>query len=311
MTSLDVTKTSSVRWTAGNLSGTGLAALAFALLTGSDIIFKLLAERHPACQILIVNGLFALAPILIWTFMTGGIKRLHTTRFSQHMARGSASVMSAYAAIYAYSRLPLTDFYTVLFAGPLIVTALSSFWLGEKIDSARWLAIVAGFGGILFTVNPFGHPLRDGIAHDAISAGRFAALVSVFCYALSVLMIRRMRTGETNMTFSFYGYLSSITISGVLLCLHGAPGLSLEDIAHLALSGTVAGISSICLMTAYHRTPVALVAPFQYTQIIWGALGGYLLWAQIPGLPVIAGAAIVAASGLYIIYKEMQIRDAA
>jgi drug/metabolite transporter (DMT)-like permease len=293
-----------------NLSGMALAAVAFALLTSVDTIFKLMAVGHPACQILVVNGVFALAPILLWTFLTGGLKRLRTTRPLQHMARGSASVLSAYAAIFAYSRLPLTDFYTVLFTGPLIVTALSSFWLGERIDNARWLAIGAGFCGIILTVNPFTRgPFMGGVGpQDALAVGRFAALISVFGYALSVLMIRRMRGGETNMTFSFYGYLASISIGAALLVIKGGTPLSASDIGHLALSGTLAGISSICMMTAYHRAPVALVAPFQYTQIIWGALAGYMLWAQMPTLRLICGAGVVAASGLFVIYREMRPR---
>jgi drug/metabolite transporter (DMT)-like permease len=119
-------------------------------------------------------------------------------------------------------------------------------------------------------------------------------------------MIRRMRGFETNMSFSFYGYLASLLISGVLCLLWGMPDLTWGDIAHLALSGTMGGISSICIMTAYHRTPVALVAPFQYTQIIWGALAGFLIWQHVPSHHLMAGAAIVAMSGLYLIHSEMR-----
>jgi len=77
----------------------------------------------------------------------------------------------------------------------------------------------------------------------------------------------------------------------------------------LALSGFLAGLSSICLMTAYHRSPVAVVAPFQYTQIFWGALAGWLLWRQVPDGHLVAGAVIVAASGLYVIYREIKVAD--
>jgi drug/metabolite transporter (DMT)-like permease len=82
-----------------------------------------------------------------------------------------------------------------------------------------------------------------------------------------------------------------------------------DDFAHLALSGCLAGLSSICLMTAYHRSPVAVVAPFQYTQIFWGALAGWLLWQQVPDGHLIIGAIIVAVSGLYVIYREMRVPD--
>jgi drug/metabolite transporter (DMT)-like permease len=289
----------------GSLSGMALAAAAFALLTSVDTVFKLVAAGgHPAYQILLINACFALVPILIWTMTTGGLSRLATARLPQHMARGAASVMAAFAAIYAYSRLPLTDFYAIVFAGPLVVTAMAAFWLGETIEPARWWAIALGFVGILVVTNPLASTAPA--AHGAAVLGRFAAFISMFCYALSVIMVRRMRGGETNMSFSFYGYLVSALVGGALSLFCGAPNLHGADIAHLALSGTLGGIASICMMTAYHRTPVALVAPFQYTQIIWGALAGYVFWQHVPSGHLIAGSVIVAASGMYVIYREMR-----
>jgi drug/metabolite transporter (DMT)-like permease len=293
-----------------------LAALSFALLTAVDTIFKLVvAGGHPTYQILLVNACFALLPVLIWSMATGGLGRLATARFPQHMARGATSVLSAFAAIYAYSRLPLTDFYAIVFAGPLVVTAMASFWLGESIEPARWWAIALGFIGILVVTNPLASPMLKAQGaridpHQAAAAlGRFAAFVSVFCYALSVIMIRRMRGRETNMSFSFYGYLTSILVGGSLCLACGVPALASGDIARLALSGTMGGIASIFMMTAYHRSPVALVAPFQYTQIIWGALAGFLIWQHVPSKHLLAGSAIVAFSGLYVIYSEMKAKE--
>jgi drug/metabolite transporter (DMT)-like permease len=291
-----------------SLSGVALAAAAFALLTSVDTIFKLIAAKgYPAHEILLVNSCFALVPILAWMAMTGGLRRLYTLRPAQHLARGGVGVMSGFAAIYAYSHLPLTDFYAIMFAGPLIVTALSSFWLGEKIGLERWFAILVGFVGIVIVTGLFD---AHEAAHSASAPlGRFAAFVSVFCYALSVVMVRHMRLGESNISFSFYGFLAAFIIGGTLFLLRGGPVLHSGDVGYLALSGTINGVSSIFLMTAYHRTPVALVAPFQYTQIIWGAVAGYVLWDQMPNQHLFAGAAIVAASGLYVIYREFRVKE--
>ena len=287
-----------------HLSGMLLAAAAFALLTSVDTIFKLMAAGHPACQILFINGGFAAIPIVITALLTGGLERLHTERPFLHLLRGGVSVISAFCAIYAYSRLPLANFYAIVFSGPLLVTALSAIWLNEKVDRTRWLAIVCGFLGVLVVMNPF----VSDVDHDtfAIIAGRIAAGASITCYALSVIILRRMRLGESNLAFSFYGYVASIMISGVLLLVWGGPEMHADDLAHLALSGFLAGMSSICLMTAYHRSPVAVVAPFQYTQIFWGALAGWILWRQVPSGHLVLGAAIVAASGLYVIYREIR-----
>jgi drug/metabolite transporter (DMT)-like permease len=290
-----------------------LAAAAFALLTSVDTIFKLLATNgHPASQILLINAGFAMVPILLWSLATGGFSRLATGRLPQHFARGCIGSTSAFAAIYAYSHLPLTDFYAIMFAGPLVVTAMASFWLGEHIEPARWAAIAVGFIGILVVTNPLASPIMTatsaGLNPQQVASllGRFSAFVSVFCYALSIIIMRGMRGVETNLSFSFYGYLTSALVCAVLSGLHGAPDLTPADIAHLALSGMLGGISSICMMTAYHRTPVVLVAPFQYTQIIWGAVAGYVIWRHVPSHHLMAGSAIVAASGLFVIYGEMK-----
>jgi drug/metabolite transporter (DMT)-like permease len=289
------------------LAGTMLAAAAFALMTSVDAIFKLMSAGHPAYQILLVNGGFASIPIIGWAILTGGRERLHTGRPFLHLTRGAISVISAFCAIYAYSRLPLTDFYAIIFTGPLIVAAMSALWLGETIDKGRWLAIATGFIGALVVMNPLGHGAHSG---REFTAGRMAAILSVFCYALSVVMVRRMRLGESNLAFPFYGYIAAITMGGGLLVLCGGPPMHAGDYAHLALSGVLAGTSSICLLTAYQRSPVALVAPFQYTQIFWGALAGWLLWRHVPDVRLIFGAAIVAVSGLYVIYREMNLTDA-
>lgn len=290
-----------------NLSGMALAAAAFALMTSMDTIFKVVAVGHPAYQILFINACFALLPVLTWALLTGGFARLRTQRLVQHLGRGSTSVMAAFTAIYAYSRLPLTDFYAIVFAGPLMITALSAFWLGEKVGIRRWSAILIGFIGVVVVTNPF--DLSGGDSSHGLAVGRLAAMVSVLCYALSTIIVRRMRLGETNITFAFYGYVSCALIAGTLLLIRGGPVLHINDILHLALSGTLAGISSLCLMTAYHRTPVALVAPFQYTQIIWGAVASYFLWNEIPSMRLILGAAIVASSGLFVIYRELKLKE--
>ena len=287
-----------------DLSGIALAASAFALTTGADSIYKLLSTGHPAYQLLAVSGLFSLLPIFGRAFMTGGPSQLATTRPLLHLVRAAAGVLSSLAAIYAYERLPLTDFYAIVFAGPLLVTVLSSFWLGEKVDAARWCAIAAGFGGILVVANPFQHGAGD--SGKEILIGRVSAFVSVFCYAVSVIMVRRMRIGESSMTFSFFGYLTAIACGLLLWLMRDTPTLNASDIAHLALSGTLGGIGSLCLMEAYHRAPVALIAPFQYTQIFWGGIASYFIWKIVPSSSLMAGATIVAASGLFILYRDMR-----
>jgi drug/metabolite transporter (DMT)-like permease len=273
-------------------------------LTGSDAIFKLLSTGHPGYQILAVSGLFALIPIFTRAWMMGGIQRLSTTRPLLHLLRACIGVLSTLAAIYAYERLPLTDYYAIVFSGPLLVTVLSSFWLGEKTDRARWIAIGAGFCGIVAVTNPFQAGAFDSDSTAMI--GRLAAFVSVFCYALSVIMVRRMRGGESSLAFAFFGYSVAIAGGLVFWLVRDTPPMDSNNVAHLALSGLLGGIGNICLMEAYHRAPIALVAPFQYTQIFWGAIVSYVLWQTLPDSSLITGASIVIASGLFVLYRDLR-----
>jgi drug/metabolite transporter (DMT)-like permease len=293
----------------GKLSGMLLAGTAFALLSSVDTIFKLMATGHPIYQIIFINGVFALVPVVLWACLTGGTKRLQTTRPLQHLLRGAIAVFSAFCSVFAYSRLPLPDFYSIVFVGPLTVTTLSAFWLKEQVDWTRWTAIILGFIAIFLTVNPLDASLTPKFEHTSYMIGRLAALAGVTCYSLSVLLVRRMRTGETNLTFSFYGYLSALIITSIFWIIKGAPDLTINHIMHLALSGTLAGVASICLMTAYHRTPAALIAPFQYTQLAWGILAGYVFWDHLPTLRLLIGSSVVITCGLFVIYREIKNRD--
>ena len=287
-----------------DLSGLVLAAAGFGLLTGCDVVLKWLAADHSKYQLLAVNSLFAAIAILSYAALTGGVARLSTRRLGMHMVRATAGALSMLAGIYAYTRLSLTDFYAIIFAGPLLVTGLSAVFLKEKVERARWVAIGVGFMGVLIVANPF---QTEGVPEGSeILIGRCCAFVSVFCYALSVLMVRHMRGGEVSMSFSFYGHMLTIICGGLLWFLRDTSALSLGDIADLALSGMLSGFGSLCLMEAYHRAPVALVAPFQYTQILWGAIASYMLWDLVPGYSLVLGASIVAVSGLVLLYREIQ-----
>ena len=287
------------------LLGAGLALAAFALNSTVDVILKLVAAGHPFYQVIAVNGSFAMLPVLLGVAFTGGPQKLRTAQLGRHLFRGCFGSAAAFLAVFAYAHIPLTDFYAIIFAGPIIATTLSALWLKEPIDWTRWLAIALGFGGILIITNPFG----DRIAatdHGWLLIGRLAALGSVSCYAIAMLMVRRMRHSESNLAFSFYGYCVTVGLAWLALLAFDGPPMQRTELFTLMLSGTMGGIASICMMTAFQKAPVALVAPFQYTQILWGALYGWLIWHHLPDWRLAIGAAIVMASGLYVLFRELR-----
>ena len=277
-----------------------LGTIAFALLTCVDTIFKLLMNgSHFAYELLFINGCFALVPILIWLFITNDFRALRTSQLPQHFARGVMGIMSALAAMYAYTRLPLADFYTIIFAGPLVATALSVLWLQEEVELTTWLAIIVGFGGVLIAFSPS----LISRAPNTLYLSYFSALISMLCYAISVTMVRFMRRGESNVSFSFYSYTTAICLCAFALIFNSRHEFLWHDFVLLMISGSLSGVASLCLMTAYHRAKVMLIAPFQYSQILWGIIAGYVLWAELPGVHMIASALMVTGSGIIVLWR--------
>lgn len=289
------------RDTSETMSGILLAASSFAFSSGGDVIYKLLAAGHPSYQIMAVNSLFALIPVFLCVWWFGGARIIHTARPARHIMRAMLGLSSTLCGVFAFRYLPLTEVYAIIFAGPLLVTALSSRFLGEKVDRAGWLAIGGGFAGVLIVIAPAA--MTTAQASQNFWLGRAAALLCVLFYALSVLMVRSMKSHETSLTFSVFGYGVAMTAGLVLWLLFGAPPLTAQELHMLVLAGLINSIGSLCLTEAYCRTPIALVAPFQYTQIVWGALAGFILWHNIPPPSLVAGAAVVMACGLFLLRK--------
>lgn len=291
------------------LLGAGLAFVAFALNSTVETILKLLTAGHPFYQLLAVNGCFALVVITLCALATGGLQRLRTAHPGLHLLRAAFGTTAGFLAIFAISHIPLTDFYAIVFAGPLIATALSALWLKETINLARWGAILLGFLGVLIITDPFdllGMKTTD-TNNNWLLIGQLATLGSVTAYCVSMLFVRRMRHSEANIVFSLFGYGLTVSVAFMVLMVVDAPALRPEDFMMLALSGTLGGIASIAMMTAFQKAPVALVAPFQYTQILWGALFGYLFWNHIPSAQLWLGASIVMVGGLYVLLQEVRL----
>ena len=287
------------------LRGSLLAAFSFALYSSADLILKLSAAGHPVAQLLTINGFFALLTIVTAALATGGLARLATRRLPQQVVRGLLGTLSGFCGVYAYSRIPLVDFYAILFSGPLLVAALAVLLLKERIDLSRWMAIIAGFCGVLVIVDPAA--LTAAVAGDNVMMGRGAALLCVTGYALSMLLVRRMRATESNLAFSFYGSVLMTSVAGCLWANEAATALTSSEIVALAASGILGGVAGLCLVTAYMRAPVALVAPFQYTQLLWGAFFGYVVFNNVPEARMLAGAVIVALSNMFLILYELRL----
>jgi drug/metabolite transporter (DMT)-like permease len=276
------------------LSGLGLGALAFGLFSIMDALVKWLSATYPVPQILVANALFALVPVGIMAARRGGLPQLRTRRLGLHLLRGLLGTTAGFLGFFAFSRLPLADAYAIIFATPLLITALSVPILRESVGWRRWSAVLVGFLGVLVM-------LRPGVT--PIGAGSLAALGAACASACAILLVRKLSATETTASIAFYSNLVAVLLMALLF----SPTFvvpALFDLALMAASGLVGGSALLVLIAAYRRTPAALVAPFQYTQMIWAIVLGALFFDDLPELAMLLGASIVAASGLFVLYRE-------
>ncbi len=275
-------------------AGLGLGALAFALFTVMDTTIKWLSAGYPVHELLFSNALFALVPVAVMTLRRGGLARLRTQRLHMHVLRGLLGMCGGFLAFYAYSQLPLADAYSMIFTTPLLITALSVPILGETVGWRRWSAVAVGFAGVLIM-------LRPGVA--PIGIGSLAALGAACFSACAILLVRKLSATESTASIALYSNLTVVLVMATLLPFDGIlPDFG--DCLMMAASGLIGGTALLVLISAYRRAPAALVAPFQYSQMLWAILLGLLIWGDLPDPAKLLGGLIVAASGVFVVYRE-------
>ena len=279
-------------------AGIGLFLLSVFLLSLMDVGIKWLSADYPVAQIVFFRSLFGLVPLILPVALTGDWSALRTRRPHWHIARGLVAVVAAFAFFYALGQLPLATVYTIGYSAPLFMTALSVPLLGEKVGIRRWSAVLVGFGGVLLAMRPG----FDGGA-GFLTLGAAAALVGAFGYAVALVAIRLLSRTETNASIAIYSTLVMTVVSGLLL-----PGRFIVptpmDFALLAGLGLIGGTAALAMVEAFRRSPAAVLAPFEYSTIVWGVLFGFMIWREVPSGWVAAGATIVIASGLYLLHRE-------
>lgn len=276
--------------TVGMLCALGGAAC----FVGMDSCVKLLAGRLPVLQTTFVIALIAPLPSLLWALRHGGLARLRTRRPLLQIGRGALMLAGTLGFFVAVSHMPLADAYALIFTMPLMITVLSVPLLGERVDPARWGAILLGLLGVLIMLRPGG---------GLIGPAAFAALGGALCYALVNLIVRRAGASETAEAFVVWGNLTMAAGAALLQPWLWTPP-ALADLPILALGGLLGGSAFLLVALAFQKAPAAVAAPFQYTQMIWGVLLGLVLFGDRPDPVVLLGGAIVIAAGLFVLHRE-------
>ncbi len=271
---------------------------AILLMAMMDALIKWLSQSYPVGQIVFFRAMSGLLPMVVLVWRNGGLPALRTNRPGAHIARGLIGLCTTATFFYAFSVMPLADAYAIAFAAPLFVTALSAPMLGEKVGARRWLAVLVGFVGVLIMLRP-GFEGVDGF----LSLGALAALVGTFSYALIVTTARSLGQYETPAAMGFYPAVI-VAVASTGLIAFGFVMPTPLDFLLLCLLGLLGGTSIILINEAFRISPSAILAPFDYSAMLWALVFGFAIWGDIPNVIMMGGAVIVAASGLYILRRE-------
>jgi drug/metabolite transporter (DMT)-like permease len=274
------------------------------VFTAMVACIKVLAATVPVGEIVFSRSFFALIPILVFVVWRGRLAdAVRTTHLGGHVWRCVVGVSSMACSFAALAYLPLPEQMAIGYAGPLITVVLAALLLGETVRLYRTSAVIVGFLGILVILWPRLEVLRQGMAGPGDVLGAGLALAGAVFYAMATVAVRRLVATENTQAIVFYFSLVSATLALVSLPLGWTRPTPLEA-ALLVLSGILGGLGQILLTESYRHADTSIIAPFEYTTMIWGLALGYLLFAEVPSLAVLAGAAIVIASGIFIILRE-------
>jgi drug/metabolite transporter (DMT)-like permease len=212
-----------------------------------------------------------------------------------------------YCNFSALARLPLADATAISFASPLMTVALAAVILKERVRVYRWSAVAVGFVGVIVMLLPhldFGR--YAGVATAAATAGAIFAVLSAFINAGTVIQTRRLTQTETTPSIVFYFSLICAIAGAVTLPFAWYPPTPLE-LAGLITMGLLGGLAHIFLTESYRLATASLIAPFDYSSMLWALILGYWIFGEVPTELVFVGAGIVAAAGLFVIWRERQL----
>ncbi len=279
---------------ASNLSGALFGLLGFAIFASHDVIIKFLGATYSPIQISFFSALLTfplMTVLLIGDAVPGTLRPVHPRWM---LVRSISAVIAAVGAFFAFSLIPLAQVYAVLFATPLLITILSVPLLGEKVGPRRAIAVIVGLIGVLVVLRP---------GSTEIGAGHAAALTAAVAGALNSIVVRKIGNDERAVLMVLYPMLASFVMMGVALPFVYRP-MPLADFGALAVVAVLVLLAMSCMVIAYRRADAAIVAPMQYSQILWAALFGAVLFGEYPDAMTYVGTAIITASGLYILRRE-------
>jgi drug/metabolite transporter (DMT)-like permease len=274
-----------------------IVAVSYIGLTAGDIAAKWALIPAGVAALMIGRGIIGPATIAGLALFEGDVRRLVPARWGLMLLRSVLHAGVSLSWYLVWEVVPLADSYALGFTAPLVMTLLAVPMLGERIRWRRMLSTLLGFTGVLVMVRPGSTLWQPEV---------LLLVPGIFFMAITRIMTRQLSTTETAEALTFWLLIGHVP-AGLLMLAAGFPGPATFGggvLLALVLLGVFNGVAHWLMARAYALAPVAALAPYEYTMLIWGVVGAYLMLGEVPGVSSLAGAAVVAAAGLYNLHRE-------
>ena len=279
-----------------NLRGIAAMLVAAAAFSLMDTGLKLLAGHYPAMQVAALRAMASLPLVVAYVAWRGAFGTLWRIRWPLHLLRGAIGIATLALFAFALRQLPLAETYAIFFVAPLLITMLSVPLLGERVERARWIAIVVGLGGVLVVLRPTG----SGV----LTLGGLAVLASALGYAVSAITLRIV--GRTDSTESqVFWLMACVALGAGLLAAPEWVPVRLRADGWILLGVAVTGfVGQLAITEAFRRGEASAIAPFEYSALAWALAIDWIVWRVSPDAWTLVGAAIIVGSGIYLVRRE-------
>ncbi|MEM9689709.1 MAG: DMT family transporter [Pseudomonadota bacterium] len=284
--------------TIDNSSGRAIFWLLFGVMAGLglDLSAKQILQDYPLVQFIFLRSLIGLLIFLSISYRFGGLKALRTDKLHWHALRTLLAAVAMFGFFYGLSQMPLIDALTLGYTAPLMVTALSSVALGEPVGWRRWSAVSTGFVGVLIMLRP---------GAEQLDLASIAVLLSAFSYACLAITSRSLGRTESSLSLSVYVIAGPMVLSGLLSLDSDWKTPDAVGILLIVVAAACSVMAWMGIVAAYRRASPAMLAPFEYTALVAGAIAGYLIWDEVPDTWSIIGATMIVGSGLFVALREI------
>lgn len=269
-----------------------LAGFLFALM---DAGMKWISAGYPPFQVATLRSVSALPLVLAWIVLRGKAGTLLRVHWGLHVLRGLLGVGMMAGFVYGLARMPLSTAYAIVFVSPLLVTALAVPLLGEKVGPRRWAAIVVGLAGVLVVLRPTG----EGVA----TAAGLSVLLAALSYSLAAITVRKLALRDSPEAMVFWFLVLLGLMAGAVAAFDWRP-LQAAHWPAVAAVGITGALGQVALTHAFRLGQASQIAPLEYAALVWVVLLDLALWRALPDAMTWLGAAIIIASGLYLIRRE-------